>query len=117
MIHLLKYKETNPLFYKIYALGEFGNLDRTIFTNYRIEKVEDKGDLLIGLDFGFSNDPSCAIALRMEGSNLYIVGEIYKKGLFIEDLAREIKRKGWERYPIFADSSEPRSIARLEKKS
>ena len=112
---LLKYKETNPLFYKIYALGEFGNLDRTIFNNYRIEKVEDKGDLLIGVDFGFSNDPSCAIALRMEGSNLYIVGEIYKKGLFIEDLAREIKRKGWERYPIFADSSEPRSIADLKR--
>lgn len=114
---LEEYKTSNPLYYQIYALGEFGNLDKTVFTNnWRVEPVEDKGDLLCSIDWGYSNDPTAIIGCYLEGSNLYVVGEAaYKKGMFIEDIAEAIKAKGWEQYPFSCDSSEPRSIADIKR--
>jgi phage terminase large subunit len=112
---LLSYKETNPLYYQIYAEGEFGSLDEAIFNNWRIEKVEDKGDLYIGCDFGYSQDSTAIVGCYIEGSNLYIVGEIYKKKMFIDDISMELKKKGWDKYSIACDSAEPRSIADLKR--
>ena len=112
---LESYKESNPLYYQIYALGEFGNLDKTIFDNWTVQDFEDKGDLWVAIDWGFSNDPTAIIGCYIEGSNLYVVDEVYKKGMFIEDIAREIKAKGWDRYSVFCDSAEPRSIADIKR--
>jgi phage terminase large subunit len=112
---LLSYKETNPLYYQIYAEGEFGSLDEAIFNNWKIEKVEDKGDLYIGCDFGYSQDSTAIVGCYIEGSNLYIVGEIYKKKMFIDDISMELKKKGWDKYSIACDSAEPRSIADLKR--
>lgn len=112
---LLSYEKIDPHHYKVYALGEFGTLDKTVFSNWKVEPVEDKGDLYIGLDFGFSNDPTAVIGCYIEGSNLFVVDEIYKKGMFIDDIANELKRKGWNRYDVFCDSAEPRSIQDLKR--
>jgi len=112
---LMAYKETNPLFYKIYALGEFGNLNKLVFENFRVEKFEDKGDLYIGMDVGFSNDPTAIIGCYMEGSNLYVVDECYRKAMFVEDMVRALKQKGWDRYSVAVDSAEPRTIADLKR--
>ena len=112
---LLGYKETNPLFFKIYAEGEFATLDKTVFNNWKIQNVENKGDLLVGIDFGFSNDPTSIIGCYLDGSNLYVVDEIYRKGLFVEDIARELKKRKWDRYDVACDSAEPRTIADLKR--
>lgn len=112
---LLSYKVSNPLYYKIYALGQFGNLDRTIFDNWRVEKVDDHGDLLVGMDFGFSADPTSLIGCYVKGNQLYVVGESYKKGMFVENMVTELQSKGWEHYSIACDSAEPRTIADLKR--
>jgi len=31
---LLRMKETNPVYYTIYALGEFGSLDKLVYNNW-----------------------------------------------------------------------------------
>ena len=56
---------TNPTYYRIYALGEFCSLDKLIFNNWKVEEFNHndiKGQLVIGLDFGFSNDISALTA-------------------------------------------------------
>lgn len=53
------YKDTNPMFYRVYCLGEFGSISKQVFTNYRSEELDidelRKHNLqhLVGLDFGF----------------------------------------------------------------
>lgn len=57
--------ETNPTYYKIYALGEFCSLDKLVYTNWKVEEFDYTKKLgvnLVGLDFGFTNDPTALVA-------------------------------------------------------
>ena len=53
-------KRTNPTYYKIYALGEFASLEKLIFNNWEVKKLNiddfDRSTLSVGVDFGFTND-------------------------------------------------------------
>ena len=56
---------SNPTYYKIYALGEFASLDKLVFNNWRKEFFNHSdivGDLIVGLDFGFTNDITALVA-------------------------------------------------------
>lgn len=59
---LLKMKKTNPVYFRIYALGEFATLDKLVYTNWE-EKYFDYREVLannknakaiFGLDFGLT---------------------------------------------------------------
>ena len=69
---LLALKATNPAYYTIYALGEFGSLDKLIYTNWKIEDIDPtsiKGSLLVGLDFGYTNDPTALTVSLLDSGN------------------------------------------------
>lgn len=72
--------KTNPTYHKIYALGQFCSLDRLVFNNWREEEFDHselKGELLVGLDFGFVNDTSALVAsiLVEEEKRIYVFEE------------------------------------------
>ncbi len=75
----------NPAYYKIYALGEFATLDKLVFPKYekRIINTDEIRHLpsYFGLDFGYINDPSALIHLKIdiENKKLYIISEYVKK--------------------------------------
>ena len=113
-------KETNPTYYRIYALGEFCSLDRLVYNNWEEgEPPEDKKNmkLLCGLDFGYINDESAFIVSWLDEDNkkIYIVDEFYKKGLLNNELASEIKYRGYAKEVIIADSSEQKSIEEIKR--
>lgn len=111
-------KETNPYYYKVYALGEFASLDKLVYNNWEIldfDYREIKGDLLIGLDFGFSQDPSAIIASILVDDDLYIFKEYYKSGLTNPEIANVIKALGFSKSVIIADSAELKSIQELRQ--
>ena len=107
-------KEKNPAYYQIYALGEFGSLDKLIFTYWR----EYEGDippnlkLLIGLDFGYVNDATAMIVSYLDEANkkIYIFDEHYESGMRNEAIAKMIIYKGYAKELIIADSAEQKSI-------
>jgi phage terminase large subunit len=73
-------KITNPTRWRIEALGDFCNLDKLIFNNYVVEDFDFekvKGQLLVGMDFGFVSDPSTIVAslLDEENKTIYIFRE------------------------------------------
>jgi len=80
---------------------------------------------LYGLDWGFSNDPAAFVEILIkytkgesEPNELYVKCHIYKTGLLNSDLAEMIKSvmgKNLEDTYIIADSSEPKSIAEMQK--
>lgn len=118
------YKRTNPVYYRIYALGEFASLDKLIYENwhekdfnYREILQRDNTQALFGLDFGYVNDATAFIAIVVDEVNkeLYIFDEFYKKGLLNDEIAKEIKRKGYSKEIITADSAEQKSIEEIKR--
>lgn len=115
---------TNPVYYKIYALGEFCSLDKLVFNNWKAEnlniiELKQRKDLqlLIGLDFGFTNDPTTIITSLLDEKNkiIYIIDEFYEKGLTNDKIAQVIKYKGLSKSVIIADCAENKSIEEIKK--
>ena len=99
--------------WKVYGLGEVGSVQGTIFTNWEsIDKIPDAARLVgIGLDFGYSVDPTAAVAIY-KYNNQYILDEIiFQKELSNREIANLLKDY---RVMIIADSAEPKSIAELQ---
>lgn len=109
---------TNPTYYKIYALGEFCTLDKLVYNNWRIAEENDfKGDLICGLDFGYVNDLTAFSAglLNEKDKKLYIFKEWCDKGKTNEDISKAIIALGFGKSQIICDSAEPKSIDELRK--
>lgn len=112
--------QTNPTYYRIYALGEFCSLDKLVFNNWRIEDFDNatiSGDLLVGLDFGFINDISALTAslLVEDEKKIYIFNEWGDTNKTNDELAQIIKNLGFSKSVITADCAEQKSIAELKK--
>lgn len=112
-----KMARTNPTYYRIYALGEFASLDKLVFNNWRIGMMEDTHDwdLLCGLDFGFTNDPTAFVVSFMKDNTLFIAREYVKTGLLNDQIARVITELGFSKSTIIGDSAEVKSIEELRR--
>lgn len=110
---------TNPTYYKIYALGEFCSLDKLVYNNWEIGEIPDttKFDLLLGCDFGFTNDMTAFIVSFRDEANktIYIKDEYCKTGMVNNDIAEMIKYKGFAKSLIIFDSAEPKSVEELRR--
>ena len=112
---LLLMKSTNEVYYNIYALGEFGSLDKLVYNNWQVmdfdpDKVE--GTLLCGLDFGYTNDPTAFVAsiLNEKENRLYVFKEWGGTGFLNDEIAGQIKEMGFAKTLLIADSAQQKSI-------
>ena len=120
---LENYERTNPYYYRVYTLGEWGSLSKQVFTNYRSEELDidelRSRDLqhLVGLDFGFVNDPTAIVdcLLDEEESKLYVIREFFKTGLLNDEIAAQLKLMGLSKSTIIADSAEQKSIEEIKR--
>lgn len=114
----------NPAYYRIYALGEFATLDKLVFPKYTKRRLDKNSDELrdlesdFGLDFGYVNDPSAFIHLRVDEKNkkIYFLEEFTRKGLLNDQIAEQLVQLGYSKEIITADSSEKKSIAEIKNK-
>lgn len=121
---LLKMNETNPVYFRIYALGEFATLDKLVYTNWKEEffdyreiiKTNKNIKAIFGLDFGYTNDPTAFIAALIDevDKNIWIFDEFQLKGLTNKDIAEKITSMGYRKEVITCDSAEPKSIDELK---
>ena len=115
---LLEKQKSNPTYYKIYALGEFCTLDKLVYYNWKQQgfNYQDiEGKLLIGLDFGFTNDPTALVASIMVGKKIYIFREWVNTNKTNPQIAEAIKSLGFSKSIIVCDSAEPKSIEELRR--
>ena len=105
-------------FYRIYTLGEWGSLGNVIYTNWRKEKLDVSAfdNIYNGLDFGFADDPTAYVRVHLDSKKkqVYIIDEYYQSGMFIDQLAEYLKPIVGNEI-VTSDSSEPRSIAELNR--
>ena len=107
-------KKVDPDGYRIYGLGEWGEIGGLILHNWEIKDISqdlnDYDDIAIGQDFGF-NHANAILLLGIKDDDIYILDEIYvheKETSEIIPLAKEagfpINRTMW------CDSAEPDRI-------
>lgn len=111
---------SDPVYYRIYALGEFASLDKLIYTNWETgiyDHTQIQGQLLCGLDFGFSNDPTAFVAaiLNEEERLIYVFKEWGATNKTNDKIADAIIAMGFSKSIIIADSAEKKSIAELKE--
>lgn len=117
---LLLMKHTNPVYYGIYALGEFGSLDKLVYNNWQVMDFDVdniKGQLLCGLDFGYTNDPTAFVAsvLVPKENRIYVFREWGGPGYLNDEIATAIKGLGFAKSIIIGDSAEQKSIEELKR--
>ena len=116
-------KETNPTYYKIYALGEFATLDKLVYNNWRAADFDINSEelkklpMLIGLDFGFTNDTTALVASLLDEQNkkIYIFKEWGDTGKTNDEIANAIKSLGFSKSTIIADAAEQKSIEEIKR--
>jgi phage terminase large subunit len=115
-------KKSNPRYYNIYALGNWGTADGLIFNNVTqrlIREAEiDSLESVQGLDFGYTNDPTSFNVSYIDQINkkIFVYDGFYEKGLSNSAIASNIKKLLLHRHLTIADSSEPKSIDYLKTK-
>jgi phage terminase large subunit len=117
---LLQMKKTNPVYYKIYALGEFGSLDKLVYNNWQVMDFDPsniKGQSMCGLDFGYTNDPTAFVYSVMvpEEQRIYICREWGGTGYLNDAIADRIREMGFAKSIIMADSAEQKSIDEIKR--
>lgn len=113
-------KEINPQAYLNEYMGEAVGDGSTVFPSLEVRTIteeEEKNLVYIfqGLDFGFAVDPACflRVAFDRKTDTIFVLDEIYEKGLSNAELARRIIEKGYNEYEVICDSAEPKSISDL----
>lgn len=109
-------KIADPESWEVYGLGSYGKKKGIIFNNWKIvdsipEGVTRKG---LGLDFGFTNDPTAAIDVYMTDGELWVDELIYSQGLTNPMIAEKLISFGIGGAEVIADSSEPKSIQEIK---
>ena len=101
--------------YKVYGLGQLGQLEGVIFNNWQtIDNIPQEAKIIgCGLDFGYSNDPTALIAVYEYDGKIIADELIYSTGLLNSDIISLMKHE--KRLPIWADSSEPKSIEEIRR--
>ena len=106
-------KEVDENLWRVFGEGQRGVATETIFPSFNIiDSIPDNAkEIALGLDFGFTADPTSLIKVYKHDLDLYIDELLYEKGLTNQDIAHKIKDLGIDRsIEIFADSAEPKSI-------
>lgn len=114
---------TNPTYYKIYVLGEFGTFEGLVLTNWRKQEFDEYKlanelgrnlEHRCGMDLGYI-DPSAIIETLYdrETRTIYVCNEFYKSGQQLSDLVQAIESLGLKKSKIKVDAAEPRTIQHL----
>lgn len=115
-------KKTNPRYYNIYALGNWGTAEGLVFNNATdrlIREEEIKGlECVQGLDFGYTNDPTAfhQSYVDLAKKRIYVYDGFYQKGMTNAEIADAIKAMYAHKHKTTADSAEPKSIDYIKGK-
>ena len=108
-----RFKDVDDHFWKVYGLGERGVNKSAVLTHWKqVKQIPPEYKLMnYGLDFGYTNDPSCIVAVYTDGFGFCLDEICYSTGLTNEMLGKILIDSGVESTDtIIADCAEPKSI-------
>jgi phage terminase large subunit len=110
-------KHTNKQAYEIYTLGNWTTNERAIFQFEQVEWVDEEAELVaVGVDPGYSQDPTAIVTVLKNGNNIYLIENCYEKQMTTKEIADKLKEvTSNTRVEVFCDSAEPRLIDEIYK--
>ena len=111
-IKSLKYK--NPTLWQIYGEGKQAIVEGLVFPNFEtIADIPTQIDkTFIGIDYGYTNDPTAIVEVGIEGENIYIREIAYQTHLMTNEIAQILKKQGKK---VISESADPRMIDELAR--
>lgn len=99
--------------WNVYGLGQVGSLQGVVFSNWKqIDSIPEDARLLgIGLDFGYTNDPTAMVEVYNWNGKRIVNELVYQQGMVNSDIAKLLPNN----VSIYADSSEPKSIEEIRR--
>ena len=109
-------QQVDEYYWQVYGLGQKAMIRGVVFSNWEVKafdhnEIELKG---YGMDFGFTNDPTTLIEIRMMDGELWVRELIWRTGMTNQDIGERIKELEVQA-EIVADSAEPKSIEELSR--
>ncbi len=115
-------KKTNARKYAVAGLGEWGIAEGLVYENWSVlsrdyKSFDNDWQAFFGLDYGYVNDPTAFIAfyVNKKKGEIHIFDEFSEKRLLNCDIAEKIKKMGYSKERIRADSAEPKSNDDLKR--
>lgn len=112
-------RERDPDYWRVYGDGQRAVFSkRQIFSNWDVKSINDFpefDDVILGLDYGYSNDPTAICEVYKKGDQIFLHEICYATGMTNEDIVNLIKEKGHSETLIIAESAEPKSNDYLKK--
>lgn len=109
---MLRRREIDPEGYRVYGLGEWGEVGGLVFTavsfgDYRGLEFDDYS---MGSDFGW-NHAHCTVLIGWRDGCPYVIREVYVTGKTTGEIIRECEKEGMPKNVLmFCDSAEPDRI-------
>ena len=112
-------KDKDPDYWRVFGEGKRAIFsDRQIFKNWKYIPKSDFPEFdetVLGIDFGYTNDPAVILEVAKVGDKLYIHEWLYRTGMTNRDMANFLKENNLQDTLAFADSAEPKSIEELRQ--
>lgn len=115
IVKSIEARKNNKGWWQVYGLGQLGEVEGKIYKGWKqVDELPHEARLVsIGLDFGYSNDPTAIVGIYYYNGG-YVLDEIqFQKGLLNKQIADSIRmyliNEGKQCVAI-ADSAEPKSI-------
>lgn len=107
-------KEQDPDGYRVYGLGEWGELGGLILTNYTVHEFDtsfERFDTMVhAQDFGF-NHANAILTVGFKDGELFVCSEIYVHEMDTNEIIRLANSKGLlKNLSMYCDSAEPDRI-------
>lgn len=112
-------KEIDPDGYRVYGLGEWGELSGLIFSNYVVEEVPQDlqwyDDVAIGQDFGF-NHANAIFIYGIKDDDIYVIRGLYGYEKDTDEWIKEANEADIpKKLQMWCDSAEPDRIKMWKK--
>lgn len=106
-----KLQGKNKSLWTVYGLGLRAVIEGRIFDDY--ETVEDIPEQIrkrwVGMDFGYTNDPTAIINMAIDGKDLYMDEICYRTRMLTNDIIKVLKAE-CQGKKIISESADPRLI-------
>lgn len=108
-------KDKDPNWWNIYGLGLIGKMEGLVYPFFQqVVNLPTQGELIYGLDFGFSGDPAVLTEHNIFSEEIYSRELFYERGLTNQDIGHMMTDLGVRGFDlIWADSAEPKSIEEI----
>jgi phage terminase large subunit len=106
-------QDKNPKYWTIYGKGEYAPNDKAIYSFQIVDEIPVCELIALGMDFGFSNDPTALVAVHRQGDMLYLRELMYEKGLVSKDIINRLEKLNVGKTEIWGDSADPRLIEEI----